>query len=121
MCFGCYECPIQIDENLLASVVKMGFDKEETIQAIKNHTTNKSTVIYHLLHDTRKDVKKEFENAPLPQNIVDEKERNAERITISRTWTLGIQLKGQPTSLMVCPSAPALYDCVCVRVRFRNT
>lgn len=112
--FGCCGCPTQIDENLLASVVKMGFDKEETVQAIKNHTTNKSTVIYHLLYDTRKDVKKEFENAPLPQNMVDEKERNAERITISRTWSLGIQLKGQPASLMVCPCPHSLCVCVCV-------
>eukprot|EP01026_Neomeris_dumetosa_P049397 TRINITY_DN4301_c0_g2_i1.p4 TRINITY_DN4301_c0_g2~~TRINITY_DN4301_c0_g2_i1.p4 ORF type:complete len:237 (-),score=33.85 TRINITY_DN4301_c0_g2_i1:340-1050(-) len=107
-------CIPQIDEDVVQDVVKMGFEREVLVEALKNRQQNKSTVAYWLLHDSRRN--KVTEGGYLSSDMPDlqhpegmmltqqQGHRHArghhQRLIAERRWRLGTCVRGHPSVIM---------------------
>ncbi|XP_070024307.1 SNF1-related protein kinase catalytic subunit alpha KIN10-like isoform X2 [Nicotiana sylvestris] len=114
----------KIDEEILQEVVKMGFDRSNLIESLRNRVQNEGTVAYYLLLDNRHRVSTgylgaEFQEfveygynrnnsneavtSPVGQRfpgIMDYQQAGARQFPIERKWALGLQSRAHPREIM---------------------
>eukprot|EP01025_Chloroclados_australasicus_P055574 TRINITY_DN6767_c0_g1_i2.p1 TRINITY_DN6767_c0_g1~~TRINITY_DN6767_c0_g1_i2.p1 ORF type:complete len:543 (-),score=52.84 TRINITY_DN6767_c0_g1_i2:499-1986(-) len=109
-------CAPQVDEEVVQDVVKMGFEREILVDAIKQRQQNKATVAYWLLYDSRRS--KVTESGYLSSDMPDLQHPEGmmltqqpghrghhtrghhQRLIAERRWRLGTCIRGHPSVIM---------------------
>ncbi|XP_071735084.1 SNF1-related protein kinase catalytic subunit alpha KIN10-like [Rutidosis leptorrhynchoides] len=110
------------DEDILAEVIKMGFDRDGLVESLRNRVQNEGTVAYYLLLDNRfrnsnsylgAEFQKPVEGynrinaneaaasalAQRPTGYIDYQGANM-RSQVDRKWALGLQSRAHPREIM---------------------
>jgi hypothetical protein len=61
MCF--WEIYVQIDEDVLQDVVRLGFDRTQLVESLVDRAQNKATVAYYLVLDNRRRMSTGYQGA----------------------------------------------------------
>ncbi|PPR93120.1 hypothetical protein GOBAR_AA27551 [Gossypium barbadense] len=129
----------KVDEEILQEVVRMGFEKNQLVESLRNRVQNEGTVAYYLLLDNRFGVPSgylgaEFQetmettsfNPPNPieaaapcvgHSLPGYTDNQAMDLrSPERKWALGLQLEGQPFQIMI----EVLKALQAINVRWKN-
>ncbi|XP_017628741.2 SNF1-related protein kinase catalytic subunit alpha KIN10-like [Gossypium arboreum] len=129
----------KVDEEILQEVVRMGFEKNQLVESLRNRVQNEGTVAYYLLLDNRFGVPSgylgaEFQetmettsfNPPNPieaaapcvgHSLPGYTDNQAMDLrSPERKWALGLQLEGQPFQIMM----EVLKALQAINVRWKN-
>ncbi|KAL9240655.1 hypothetical protein vseg_014848 [Gypsophila vaccaria] len=115
----------KIDEDILQEVVRMGFDRNQLIESLRNRLQNEGTVAYYLLFDNRFRASSGYLGAEfqeMMENNVNRMHHNEvtspassnryhgytdyqgiglrQQLPVERKWTLGLQSRAQPREIM---------------------
>lgn len=114
----------KIDEEILQEVVKMGFDRNNLVESIRNRVQNEGTVAYYLLLDNRFRVSSGYLGAEFQESMDGLNHMNSNeavpsivgqrlpgfmdyqgmgarpQFPVERKWALGLQSRARPCEIM---------------------
>ncbi|PHT62346.1 hypothetical protein T459_33795 [Capsicum annuum] len=112
----------KIDEEILQEVVKMGFDRNNLTESLRNRVQNEGTVAYYLLLDNHHRVSTGYLGAEFQESmeynrinsnetvaspvgkclpgIMDYQQAGARQFPVGRKWALGLQSGAHPREIM---------------------
>ncbi|GAU19808.1 hypothetical protein TSUD_170330 [Trifolium subterraneum] len=112
----------KIDEDILLEVTKMGFDRDQLIESLRNRIQNEGTVAYYLILDNRFRVSSGYLGAEYQESMdssfsqmrevassvaghripgyMDPRAGLRPQLPVERKWALGLQSRAHPREIM---------------------